>query len=141
MGTTIEDVIYPTFELVVLHNKIIAENSVCYYVGKDNVRYKSSLEWVLDAIQYPLFGIYHFPTLFEKAAQLCVIIIKSQIFFEGNKRTAMYILETFLYMNNFILEATKGQLVKLSMDIFRMDGIKNCQLYLVNWLESHCKQV
>jgi death-on-curing protein len=75
------------------------EASGGYFSPPDNLRNRESLEYILDAIENPIFGTCIFPTITEKAAALAHNIIVSHVFFDGNKRTAMHTAWMFLQSN------------------------------------------
>ena len=60
------------------------------YVAADrNLRNRAPLEYILAAIQYPVFGVQRFPRLIDKASALAWWIIEGHVFNDGNKRTGM----------------------------------------------------
>ena len=65
----------------------------------NNLRNRTSLEYIIVAIQYPIFGYELFPTLFDKAGALAWWIIEGHIFWDGNKRTGMQSLIELLELN------------------------------------------
>ena len=67
--------------------------------ANSNFSKASSLEYILDAIQYPIYGVDKYPSLIEKAAALTWWIIEGHIFIDGNKRTGMQALIEFLEIN------------------------------------------
>jgi len=80
------------------------------YIAADrNLCNKASLEYILVAIQYPIFGVHRFPRLIDKASALAWWIIEGHIFNDGNKRTGMQAaIETFGLngvMTNFDVES------------------------------------
>lgn len=70
-----------------------------FFEGNNNLLHESSLDYVLEAIQFPIFHLDLYPTLIEKAAALCWFIIKDHVFFDGNKRTGILALILFLEGN------------------------------------------
>ncbi len=64
-----------------------------------NLCNRASLEYILEAIQYTVFGIDLFPTLVEKAAALAWWIIEGHVFNDGNKRTGMESAIELLQLN------------------------------------------
>lgn len=82
------------------------------YFPPENLCNRGSLEWVLDAIQYPLSesGVDLYPGLVEKAARLAWTIIRSHVFWDGNKRTGMSALLLFLRLNGYDLNVTEEEL-------------------------------
>jgi len=95
-----------------------------------------SLEWVLEAIQYPLFGVARYPTLVEKAAILAWTIIDGHVFWDGNKRTGMSALETLLILNGYQLNATDDEIEKIALQIADAAASGYSFEEFVRWLRS-----
>jgi death-on-curing protein len=106
-----------TREDIVKLNRRHIETTGGSYFEPDNLRNPDSLEWVLDAIQYPLFGIDQYPTLTEKAAMLAWVIIKGHVFYDGCKRTGMSALQLFLKQNDYQLNVTTDEIVEVALRI------------------------
>lgn len=85
----------------------------------DNLLHPDSLEWVLDAIRFPIFGEHPYPTIIEKAAILAWTIIKGHVFFDGNKRTGMSAMIVFLRENGYEFGATDDEIVESALRIAR----------------------
>lgn len=79
------------------------------YVPPENLINPHTLEWVLQAMEYPLFGRDQYPSLIDKACILGFSIIEGHVFYDGNKRTGMAATELFLRINGFrLLESDQG---------------------------------
>jgi death-on-curing protein len=109
--------ILPVREDIVLLNRRHIEQSGGMYVEPDNLIKPGSLEWVLEAIQYPLFSTDPYPTLCEKAAILAWTIIDDHVFYDGCKRTGMSALEIFIEENGFRLNATNEEILGVALRI------------------------
>ncbi len=101
-------VVYPTLAQIVHVNRRMIETSGGYFSPPDNFLHRDSLEYVLDAIQKPVFGRFIFSTLTEKASALAYTIIDGHVFFDGNKRTGIHMAWEFLQSNgvNLYLDST-----------------------------------
>jgi death-on-curing family protein len=110
-------VIFPTRDNIISLNRRHSQRAGTLYVEPDNLRNAGSLEWVLDAIQYPLFGVDKYPTLAEKAALLAWVIIDGHVFHDGNKRTGMSALDIFIRQNGYQLTATDEEVVEIALRI------------------------
>jgi len=108
---------FPTFEDIVKTNLLHLELAGQRWVGVDNLKDRGSLEWVLEVIQYPLFGVDRYPTLAEKAAILAWKIIAGHVFWDGNKRTGMSILHGFLRRNGYRLDISQDEVVEIACRI------------------------
>lgn len=127
--------IFPTFDEVVKLNYRHVTNSRSLFVEPDNLRNAGSLQWVLEAIEYPLFGVIMYPTLTEKAAALAWIIIQSHVFHDGNKRTGMSILEIFLETNGYHFVATDAEIEAMALNIAGKDLERQTSFQdFVDWL-------
>lgn len=117
MGETIKTLIYPTREDIVRLNLYHIANTGGFCQGSDNLLSPGSLEWVLDAIQYPLFGVDCYPTVVEKAAILTWTIINGHVFRDANKRTGISALKIFLRINEYEVEASDIELIDVALAI------------------------
>ena len=79
-----------------------------------------------------------YPTVYEKAAQLCRGIAKNHPFIDGNKRTALHCMFIYLKANGYIINATLEEKKSLIIDI--ASGEKSYD-EVVNWLHMHAKQL
>ncbi|MCP4363170.1 MAG: type II toxin-antitoxin system death-on-curing family toxin [Chloroflexi bacterium] len=136
MGDTGQVIIFPTREDIVRLNRYHIESTGGTYSGGDNLRSSGSLEWVLDAIQYPLFGIDRYPTVVEKAAKLSWIISAGHIFHDGNKRTGTSVLMIFLQTNGYRLKATHEEIINIIIRISSPDKAKYPYEDYVEWIRS-----
>ena len=96
MGETSQGLTYPTHENIVKLNRRNIQRTGGNLAGAGKFHNESSLLWVLDAIQHPLFGEDLYPTISQKAAVLAWTIINGHVFIDGNKRTGMWAIMTFL---------------------------------------------
>ena len=117
MGKTGVSLRFPTLEDIVKINRRHLDTSGEEYFEPDNLRDTGGLEWVLEAIQYPLFGVDHYPSLVEKAAKLTWTIIGGHVFWNGNKRTGMSVLHAFLRVNGYRLNTTNDEVVQIALRI------------------------
>lgn len=129
--------IFPAREDIIKLNRRHIEKSENFYVAPDNVRNPDSLEWVLEAIQYPLFDVDKYPTIAEKAALLAWIIIDGHVFYDGNKRTGMSILDIFLRQNGYRLIASNDEIVDIALRIAGKNTEKNYTLdEFIQWVKG-----
>lgn len=84
-----------------INKRLKSSSNSLYSEGKNNLLHESKLDYILEAIQYPIFQRDLYPTLYEKAAALCWFIIKYHIFFDGNKRTGILSAIHFLEVNGY----------------------------------------
>jgi hypothetical protein len=80
MGTPGQGIIFPTFEEILALNKRQITQYQGLFVPPLNLKEEGALRWVLDAIQYPLFGVDPYPTLIDKATVLIWTITADMYF-------------------------------------------------------------
>ena len=74
------------------------------FIGNDNLLYRTSLDYILEAVAHSSFGEDLFPSIFHKAAAIAERIIVNHIFFGANKRTGLLTCATFLELNGYIMQ-------------------------------------
>ena len=89
---------------ILLINSIVQSEFGGYFCPPHNLQNEPALDYVLAAIESPIFGRDLSPGLFEKAAALMCAIIKQHVFFDGNKRTGIEAARLLLAKNNFTLK-------------------------------------
>ena len=76
--------------------------------------------------------------LIRQAASLCFGLVKNHPWIGGNKRTATYLMETFLKMNGFDVTATNDEIVEMVLvvesDAWKVEEIEN-------WLREKVKEL
>lgn len=78
-----------------------------------------------------------YPSLYDKAAALFEAICNYHVFVDGNKRTAIAVLEYFLNRNGYSLDATKDEKEKFTLSI----ATSNPDLAdVAKWIEKHSKK-
>jgi len=107
------------------------------FSGQDNLRSPGSLEWVLQAIQYPLYGLHLYPTLAEKAATLAWVIIAGHVFNDGCKRTGMSALEALVESGGLRLNATDDEIIDVAVRVAEAgSGSDFTREDLVRWVRD-----
>lgn len=133
MADSGREIAYPTVEQICKVNRRMFEEFGGPFLPPDNVRNQDALEYILEAVKFPIFGRNMYATLKEKAAAIAYHIISRHIFHDGNKRTAVHIAWEFLHSNGIqvFLEPT---IIELSVAIARGDAAQD---ELLQWLHSH----
>jgi death-on-curing protein len=127
---------FPSRENIININNYHIEHTGGFHQGIDNLLNPGSLEWVLDTIQYPLFGVNRYPTMVEKAALLTWIIIAEHVFYDGNKRTGISALKIFLKVNGYNIKASNDELIEISLRIAGgIDGFYSLEDF-TQWIRS-----
>jgi death-on-curing protein len=128
---------FPTREGIIKLNLTHLEQSGEEVLGPNNLRIPGTLDWVLDAIRYPIYGVERYPTLADKAAKLAWVIIVEHVFHDGNHRTGMSALEIFLGTNGYRLDATDDEMFEIARTIDRSDP-ETCLSYteFAQWVKD-----
>jgi death on curing protein len=108
---------FPTKEGIINLNRRHIFSSGGKWYEPDNVLNHGSLEWVLDAIRYPLFDTDFYPTLGDKGAILAWTIIDGHVFWDGCKRTAMSSMEIFIIVNGNRLNAFGEEIKDIALKV------------------------
>lgn len=88
-----------------------------YSLADRNQASRSSLLYILEAIQYPIFGQDLYPTLVEKAAALGWTINAKHVFHDGCKRTGMRATSLLLEANGVRVQWDIDEAKKIAKDI------------------------
>ncbi|MCA1012800.1 type II toxin-antitoxin system death-on-curing family toxin [Halobacillus halophilus] len=101
---------------------------------------RSAFEAMLERPRTELFGEEQFPSLFQKACCYFHSIARSgHIFNNGNKRTALTVLETYLNMNGWELAFTNKEAEDFTVYVAKDDKFKenDCIDYLLEELSPY----
>ncbi len=84
------------------------------YIEADyNLRNRPSLEYILLAVRYQIFGYDRFPTIVDKAAALGWWINGGHIFWDGNKRTGMQSIIELLELNGVRMNIDINSIIQI----------------------------
>lgn len=136
MGKTSRAIVFPTRDDIVKINRYHIGSTGGFHDSEDNLKNPGSLEWVLDAIQHPLFGIDQYPTIAEKAKKLSWIITAGHVFHDGNKRTGTSSLMIFLQANSYRLDASTDEVIDVILRISSPDKAVFSYEKFVAWVRS-----
>ncbi len=93
------------------------EDQLERYGGKQGVRDNELLESALAQPQASFGGEYVHKDLFHMAAAYGFHLCQNHPFYDGNKRTALIAMYTFLYVNGYQIKADKKSLFAIMMDL------------------------
>lgn len=79
-----------------------------------------------------------YPSICDKAAQLCYGIAKNHPFTDGNKRTALHSMYVYLIINGFDITATQQEVEDLIIDVA---AGKMTNTELVQWLRKNTIEI
>lgn len=128
---------FPTFHDLISLNKTLIERYGGNFQSPNNLLNSNSLKWVLDAIQYPLFGVDNYPSIYHKAAILMWTINSGHVFTDGNKRTGFVAAATFLDGNGYRITASSDEVKIISLDVATRRESGMTFNILVEWFISH----
>ena len=107
------------------------------YGGSRGVRDQGLLESALAQPEARFGGEYLHKGLFDMAAAYGFHICKNHPFFDGNKRTALVAIYTFLYVNGYQLKADKKSLFAVVIYLANSEISKE---ELANYLEENSEK-
>lgn len=87
------------------------------YGGKAGIRDEELLESALAQPEASFGGEYVHKDLFHMAAAYGFHLCQNHPFYDGNKRTALIAMYTFLYVNGYQIVADKKSLFAIMMDL------------------------
>ena len=118
-------------QIVKIHAALIAKTG-----GIAGVRDYSLLDLSLHSIFQTFDGKELYPSILDKATQLCYSLIENHPFLDGNKRIGIHIALIFLKINEIELNYSQEELINLGIEIasgkMRKDEIKK-------WFVTHSK--
>ena len=106
-----------------------------YSLADRNQANRASLLYILEAIQYPVFGQDMYPTLVEKAAALGWTIIAKHVFHDGCKRTGMMATWELLEVNGVRVQWEVDEAKEIAQAVAEGKATYNDFL---PWLERQC---
>ncbi|MBU0491171.1 MAG: type II toxin-antitoxin system death-on-curing family toxin [Chloroflexi bacterium] len=122
--------IYPTLnEALETYIRIMVQSG-----GLVGVLNMGALESALAQPRLTFSGQDLYPTLIEKAAALGFSLIQNHPFVDGNKRTGHAMMETFLVLNGYKVNATLDEQVSI---VVQVASGKIGREEFTNWLCSH----
>lgn len=79
-----------------------------------------------------------YPSIYDKAAQLCYGIANNHPFTDGNKRTALHSMYVYLIINGFDIMATQQDVENMIIDI-AAGNMTNTEL--AQWLQKNTVEI
>lgn len=99
-------------QVIKIHTNLIKASG-----GTDGLRDENLLDSALNAPFQTLDGKDLYPTVADKAVQLCYSIIENHPFINGKKRIGIHLMLIFLELNNINLSYTQKVLIDLGLEI------------------------
>jgi death-on-curing protein len=118
-------------EVVELHRRLLQATG-----GASGIRDLGALESAVAQPKAAFGDVDLYPTLVEKAAALCLALVQSHPFIDGNKRVGHAAMETFLVLNGAEVEAEASEQERVMLDLAtgRIDRSQ-----LTDWVRQHLK--
>ena len=104
------------------------------FVVNHGIHDKGLLESAVHAPFQTFSGHDLYPTLFDKAAQLCFGLAKDHPFKDGNKRTALHSMLVFLDVNGISIDYDETEMEELIISV-AVGDTTSPQLSV--WLQEH----
>lgn len=131
MGRISQAITFLTLEEVLAVNRATIEKSGGFFVPPDNLLNANSLIWVLRVVQNSgAFGHDPYPQIEDKASLIAWTIINNHVFRDGNKRTGMIAMATFLEVNQKLLLVEDDAIIEMALRVatYREHGFSREQL-------------
>ena len=87
------------------------------FVLSSGVRDENLLASAVNTPFQTFMGNDLYPSIYDKAAQLCYGIANNHPFTDGNKRTALHSMYVYLIINGYDITATQQEVEKLIIDV------------------------
>ena len=128
--TNIQFIVQDIYEL---HTQL--ENA---FVLSSGVRDENLLASAVNTPFQTFMGNDLYPSIYDKAAQLCYGIANNHPFTDGNKRTALHSMYVYLIINGFDITATQQDVENMIIDI-AAGNMTNTEL--VQWLQKNTVEI
>jgi death-on-curing protein len=119
-------------EVIALHDRVLAD-----YGGLAGIRSHEALASAVAAPQRSAFQEDAYATLPDQAAALAFFLVMNHPFVDGNKRTGLVALETFVELNGWTLTADDDTVVNVWSRLARGD-VEPAAFFA--WVNSHLDQ-
>ena len=120
-------------EIILIHDEIIEKIG-----GSLGLREPELLKSIVEKPATSFGGHDLYETIFDKTATIFEALCNYHVFVDGNKRTSIAVVEYFLFINDFLLEATQKEKEKFVLDI----ATKKLDMgELVVWVKAHAKKI
>lgn len=108
------------------------------FVLSSGVRDENLLASAVNTPFQTFMGNDLYPSLYDKAAQLCYGIANNHPFTDGNKRTALHSMYVYLIINGFDITATQQDVESIIIDV-ASGNMTNTEL--VQWLQKNTVEI
>lgn len=101
-------------DIVKINAKLITKVSAGELIG---IKDAATLDMAVNQPQQEVFGEALYPTIYDKASILAINLAKRHPFQNGNKRTALVSMITFLMMNGYTISFSQEEAVSFILNI------------------------
>ena len=108
------------------------------FILSSGVRDENLLASAVNTPFQTFMGNNLYPSLYDKAAQLCYGIANNHPFTDGNKRTALHSMYVYLIINGFDIMATQQDVENMIIDV-AAGNMTNTEL--VQWLQKNTVEI
>ena len=108
------------------------------FVLSSGVRDENLLASAVNTPFQTFMGNDLYPSIYDKAAQLCYGIANNHPFTDGNKRTALHSMYVYLIINGFDIMATQQDVENMIIDV-ASGNMTNTEL--VQWLQKNTVEI
>ena len=115
-------------QIILMHSMLISETG-----GLDGIRDKGLLDSAVNA-PFQTFGEELYKSTEAKAARLAFLLVNNHPFVDGNKRTGILAMITFLELNGTSINYTDEDLIKIGLDLAAGKMAYN---QLLTWIIDH----
>jgi death-on-curing protein len=116
-------------EVQVLHRWALEQSG-----GLDGIRDPNGLDSAIAQPQMTFAGQELYPSLAEKAAALGFSLVSNHPFLDGNKRIGYAAMETFLFLNGWVLDGEIDEQEQLMLQLAA--GVLSRE-QLIAWVQAH----
>ena len=131
MNTT--NIQFTVQDIYELHTQL--ENT---FVLSSGVRDENLLASAVNTPFQTFMGNDLYPSIYDKAAQLCYGIANNHPFTDGNKRTALHSMYVYLIINEFDITATQQDVENMIIDV-AAGNMTNTEL--AQWLRENTVEI
>ena len=108
------------------------------FILSSGIRDKNLLVSAVNTPFQTFMGNDLYPSIYDKAAQLCYGIVKNHPFTDGNKRTALHSMYVYLIINGFDITASQQEVENLIINV-AAGNMTNIEL--AQWLKDNTIQL
>ena len=108
------------------------------FILSSGIRDKNLLASAVNTPFQTFMGNDLYPTIYDKAAQLCYGIANNHPFTDGNKRTALHSMYVYLIINGFDITASQQEVENLIINV-AAGNMTNVEL--AQWLTDNTIQL